>query len=115
MSTTSHPPSFFFTDTASTGIYTLSLHDALPISEPPELNAKVVEFARAHLGKKVGDGSCLTLAVAALDRKSTRLNSSHVRTSYAVFCVKKKNLARGGNRMDAALVEDGHDPIELKG
>src|SRR5215510_15376433 len=79
-------PFFFFNDTATTEIYTLSLHDALPIyplcrafpREAPE-GAPHFELAR----------STLALAVA-LDRKSTRLNSSHVAISYAVFCLKKK-------------------------
>src|SRR2546427_9137202 len=71
---------FFFNDTATTEIYTLSLHDALPISPHP--------------------GACPTgrfsgrllhcLAPQQPDRKSTRLNSSHSQISYAVFCLKKK-------------------------
>src|SRR5438552_12138329 len=71
---------FFFTDTATTEIYTLSLHDALPISIKG-----VLWSAR---------GPWLTFKDAALlnvrDRKSTRLNSSHQIISYAVFCLKKK-------------------------
>src|SRR6266498_2009286 len=66
---------FFFNDTATTEIYTLSLHDALPI---PGAFAKCV------------DGACQFDKCADGDRKSTRLNSSHVRISYAVFCLKKK-------------------------
>src|SRR5215471_20971496 len=68
---------FFFNDTATTEIYTLSLHDALPIApssttcEPPAPRPR-----RSH---------------STRDRKSTRLNSSHVEISYAVFCLKKKN------------------------
>src|SRR3989442_14291121 len=67
---------FFFNDTATTEIYTLSLHDALPISDPPT-------------GPQVPGHSCCPRR-RIRDRKSTRLNSSHVRISYAVFCLKKK-------------------------
>src|SRR2546426_12545598 len=77
---------FFFNDTATTEIYTLSLHDALPISR----NAHRVG---AHVGDQA-DGAFLAqfhaLVQALRDRKSTRLNSSHLVISYAVFCLKKK-------------------------
>src|SRR3989442_9875099 len=73
------PLFFFFNDTATTEIYTLSLHDALPIYDGQPHVARQVE---QHLGQLV--------LGPALDRKSTRLNSSHVRISYAVFCLKKK-------------------------
>src|SRR5256885_17247580 len=81
---------FFFNDTATTEIYTLSLHDALPIfikrlpdgatmhDVAEELYAAAVREALAELDR--GEG----------DRKSTRLNSSHLVISYAVFCLKKK-------------------------
>src|SRR3712207_8994931 len=85
---------FFFNDTATTEIYTLSLHDALPI------------FLIIVFGALVAAGLPLLLGVVAivvamgltalagnfydLDRKSTRLNSSHANISYAVFCLKKK-------------------------
>src|SRR5215813_14352873 len=72
---------FFFNDTATTEIYTLSLHDALPIGLSTE--------AAAHLSDWTVCCSC-RLPPQTLDRKSTRLNSSHVRISYAVFCLKKK-------------------------
>src|SRR5690349_23598313 len=80
---------FFFNDPATTQIYTLSLHDALPIyfrrTEPPAFHQpgldrrflKLFLEIPQHLGRR--------------DRKSTRLNSSHVEISYAVFCLKKKN------------------------
>src|SRR2546430_2903657 len=73
---------FFFNDTATTEIYTLSLHDALPIS-PARLTTDPA--ARHHLppGSDGGDPR-------HRDRKSTRLNSSHSQISYAVFCLKKK-------------------------
>src|SRR6266699_5074007 len=71
---------FFFNDTATTEIYTLSLHDALPIciTGPQSRSAG----SRAW-----------RIAWPSSDRKSTRLNSSHVRISYAVFCLKKKKLS----------------------
>src|SRR2546422_1356339 len=71
---------FFFNDTATTEIYTLSLHDALPI-----LNARGIAAATGW----IGSGVCGAIS-SALDRKSTRLNSSHGYISYAVFCLKKK-------------------------
>ena len=94
---------FFFNDTATTEIYTLSLHDALPIWRPRRVAAQGVRElvaglvlagrvvlqdltdARDGLGEP---GDRLTQA----DRKSTRLNSSHTVTSYAVFCLKKKTI-----------------------
>src|SRR6266542_6157928 len=69
---------FFFNDTATTEIYTLSLHDALPIWNGPNPS---MPFSLC---------SC-TLMTPGIDRKSTRLNSSHGSISYAVFCLKKKN------------------------
>src|SRR2546427_11841612 len=71
---------FFFNDTATTEIYTLSLHDALPICRcgaPSRTAAR--ERCRASLS-----------LLPTPDRKSTRLNSSHSQISYAVFCLKKK-------------------------
>src|SRR5438034_11580785 len=79
---------FFFNDPATTEIYTLSLHDALPILRLP-----------ARLAMAVDDGSEVAAnleadlpaqAASGQDRKSTRLNSSHTVISYAVFCLKKK-------------------------
>src|SRR5438132_14161258 len=68
---------FFFNDTATTEIYTLSLHDALPISDRGHDRAGADETGdRPHF--------------SSTDRKSTRLNSSHTVISYAVFCLKKK-------------------------
>src|SRR5690242_21061532 len=82
---------FFFNDTSTTDIYTLSLHDALPISgiylrfRFPELTGTLrhVRMRSDHIGLPRGPG-------ARRDRKSTRLNSSHMSISYAVFCLKKK-------------------------
>src|SRR3712207_8197244 len=97
---------FFFNDTATTEIYTLSLHDALPISGR-------VDRDSIGVGRYEGRFSKLTLVVLdsdlelqdfvihfgdgtryepRLDRKSTRLNSSHANISYAVFCLKKKKI-----------------------
>src|SRR5687768_18593596 len=75
---------FFFNDTAPTEIYTLSLHDALPISR-----RRAVPRHHAHRPLSAG-GRRLVPRRAARDRKSTRLNSSHGYISYAVFCLKKK-------------------------
>src|SRR5215813_10180100 len=74
---------FFFNDTATTEIYTLSLHDALPIGR--NSGGRIVSVVADLL--VADDAEPLP---PAIDRKSTRLNSSHVRTSYAVFCLKKK-------------------------
>src|SRR3712207_7511087 len=86
---------FFFNDTATTEIYTLSLHDVLPISHP---HGRVRDLAApecppSSVGSRIlveskhpfGEFRAIT------DRKSTRLNSSHANISYAVFCLKKKN------------------------
>src|SRR2546429_2239161 len=79
---------FFFNDTATTEIYTLSLHDALPISR--------LDRERERIGRRGAATPDAEPSVAehALDRKSTRLNSSHGYISYAVFCLKKKKSAR---------------------
>src|SRR3989442_6051642 len=81
---------FFFNDTATTEIYTLSLHDALPIcADAAEGGLRCAGPGQAALARHRRD------AVRQLgDRKSTRLNSSHVRISYAVFCLKKKKKRR---------------------
>src|SRR5437660_8500784 len=78
---------FFFNDTATTEIYTLSLHDALPIwpgSWTCRKQRCIVGFASAGFRQ---------------DRKSTRLNSSHVAISYAVFCLKKKKKKKTREKM----------------
>src|SRR5271169_6963066 len=69
---------FFFNDTATTEIYTLSLHDALPI------------FPRGRPTRLSRSAGWSTTVFIEVDRKSTRLNSSHGSISYAVFCLKKK-------------------------
>src|SRR5690606_41400878 len=75
---------FFFNDTATTEIYTLSLHDALPICQRGGADCRASQQADGDAGRvRRGQGQ-------GEDRKSTRLNSSHVKISYAVFCLKKK-------------------------
>src|SRR5207249_10450172 len=76
---------FFFNDTTTTEIYTLSLHDALPISYVHGFQAR---HGRQHPGAADLDPD------VEQDRKSTRLNSSHVSISYAVFCLKKKKKTK---------------------
>src|SRR3712207_7731985 len=103
---------FFFNDTATTEIYTLSLHDALPISAArsgrrrdgdgqllrrPRGNAA----ARTRLSRRGGHGrppQGRRPERQAIDRKSTRLNSSHANISYAVFCLKKKKRCKFFNK-----------------
>src|SRR5437588_3306139 len=79
-----HVSFFFFNDTATTEIYTLSLHDALPIC------AEDFGDDFAHRGDNGHINSGGYAAGISGDRKSTRLNSSHTVISYAVFCLKKK-------------------------
>src|SRR5215510_15174253 len=74
---------FFFNDTATTEIYTLSLHDALPISGRRTVTPRAPSPSWSCC-------QCRRTSTATRDRKSTRLNSSHVAISYAVFCLKKK-------------------------
>src|SRR5258707_12046617 len=98
---------FFFNDTATTEIYTLSLHDALPICLAETPRRSSTEAARQcrsrprHRRRAAGcprpkppDESPETQRPGAEDRKSTRLNSSHANISYAVFCLKKKKKTR---------------------
>src|SRR2546430_4450738 len=90
---------FFFNDTATTEIYTLSLHDALPISArhplPGEMAAPLPAAQRRcdlrRLSQISAPRPVVLQASLAQDRESTRLNSSHSQISYAVFCLKKKN------------------------
>src|SRR5690242_21431620 len=86
---------------SSTEFYTLSLHDALPIyaarlrigrlGDAPEGRGGV----SANRARRLADQGDLRGAAVAEDRKSTRLNSSHMSISYAVFCLKKKNMVIG--------------------
>src|SRR5256885_10805855 len=98
---------FFFNDTATTEIYTLSLHDALPISRcdrrmPGTFSSSAAgspaSRSRSASTKPASPAECSR----PRDRKSTRLNSSHLVISYAVFCLKKKK-----NRSSQKL---GHTP-----
>src|SRR3712207_7445736 len=95
----------FFNDTATTEIYTVSLHDALPICAdraPLDLHRGPPRGARAGARGRAPGAGARDLEVVEggaprrlrrlQDRKSTRLNSSHANTSYAVFCLKKKNF-----------------------
>src|SRR3989449_11764848 len=79
---------FFFNDTATTEIYTLSLHDALPILalEPSRFQGSDHSLLQGPLWRPLQE---------RVDRKSTRLNSSHGYISYAVFCLKKKKTIKG--------------------
>src|SRR5204862_7296501 len=84
---------FFFTAPATTEIYTLSLHDALPIFPPPK------NSGAPHSSTAIWDSAWHSTAPhIAVDRKSTRLNSSHVEISYAVFCLKKKKKKKQSER-----------------
>src|SRR2546430_4475591 len=85
---------FFFNDPATTEIYTLSLHDALPISEP----------AGRHHHRSAPERAALRHAAQHQDRKSTRLNSSHSQISYAVFCLKKKTNVGLSHSLDQCHV-----------
>src|SRR3712207_7589571 len=92
---------FFFNDTATTEIYTLSLHDALPISRHVirqsgnpsggRLTAATRRPLHDRLCRLGGGPWDAGRTLSCGDRKSTRLNSSHANISYAVFCLKKKN------------------------
>src|SRR5690606_40272524 len=103
------------THTAAPAIYTLSLHDALPISVhvrtalrrerrfPQERRHVALRYRRASrpgerspIAAPTGHGH---LRIQAIDRKSTRLNSSHVKISYAVFCLKKKKTRQRALRL----------------
>src|SRR2546430_7162055 len=105
---------FFFNDTATTEIYTLSLHDALPIFS-------------ARIAARGLDRSCRTFCSAARsssiraaigtgpgseDRKSTRLNSSHSQISYAVFCLKKKKLKKDFKSLEMARTHQAGIPTK---
>src|SRR5688572_33503300 len=85
---------FFFNDTATTEIYTLSLHDALPISAAAYVNRDIKIACSRQEWKTPPTRPGIDVGLSARspvgDRKSTRLNSSHSQISYAVFCLKKK-------------------------
>src|SRR2546428_10030936 len=81
---------FFFNDTATTEIYTLSLHDALPISRPRTAARRGTARRCPDPAARTDTGCRIRTPTSCTDRKSTRLNSSHDQISYAVFCLKKK-------------------------
>src|SRR3712207_7516112 len=91
---------FFFNDTATTEIYTLSLHDALPICKALEGCNDHLVLTRPDIIQSIHESflavgcdvveTCTFQSTPHRDRKSTRLNSSHANISYAVFCLKKK-------------------------
>src|SRR2546426_1188024 len=84
-----HCSVFFFNDTATTEIYTLSLHDALPIcwKSPLSKSDPTRWWRQTEVCRTASISGC---DIICPDRKSTRLNSSHLVISYAVFCLKKK-------------------------
>src|SRR5688572_33117880 len=89
---------FLFSDTATTEIYTLSLHDALPIFIRPSSAVYCAMRSHAVAASSSDRNDSLASVASAVpstrwrDRKSTRLNSSHSQISYAVFCLKKKKI-----------------------
>src|SRR3712207_7737301 len=93
---------FFFNDTATTEIYTLSLHDALPILGRDRERVNQPAGLRTYMTVCAAGAVCALLSIfineevgsadMGRDRKSTRLNSSHANISYAVFCLKKKKF-----------------------
>src|SRR5690606_41038472 len=103
-----------FSDPPPTETYPLSLHDALPICDDLAGVAAILEAARALLagaptanpvvllftdGEEAGLLGARAFLGHPLDRKSTRLNSSHVKISYAVFCLKKKKTTNNEHRL----------------
>src|SRR5438094_5904224 len=104
-------PLFFFIDTAPPAVYTLSLHDALPISCSPRVPG--YWEAGSSTPQRPCPGSVpqpQAPAHTALDRKSTRLNSSHRTISYAVFCLKKKIDILPGLKTGCASLIQTLDP-----
>src|SRR5258708_19847417 len=98
---------FFFNDTATTEIYTLSLHDALPIWPIPS-RTSTGGLARSTLRSRKPPSAARPTphcqrSKASTDRKSTRLNSSHQIISYAVFCLKKKKNKEQNNSLPLLL------------
>src|SRR5438132_2125546 len=102
-------PFFFFHATATTAIYTLSLHDALPIC-PIRARARASESVRRARDVRVRGSDRRALAERIrTDRKSTRLNSSHTVISYAVFCLKKKKQKNTRSKNHSTRQNKGHN------
>src|SRR5256885_5390942 len=105
---------FFFNDTATTEIYTLSLHDALPICLPTSGTGGATLWGcsgASVLGCSDGlspQPDMAAQAATTADRKSTRLNSRHLVISYAVFCLKKKKT---NNHTSANVQVSKHIPL----
>src|SRR5690606_41620845 len=104
-------PIFFCTVPSTAEIYTLSLHDALPIYDA----GCGERVARANVDRAAAGGTAVRQSDREAgpgvgrqdrDRKSTRLNSSHVKISYAVFCLKKKNRRRRNNNQKKSSMEN---------
>src|SRR2546430_13544746 len=101
---------FFFNDTATTEIYTLSLHDALPICQEGvqrvqvHMDPRPQEPVRAQFALDFLGVGIVLVHDPQQDRKSTRLNSSHSQISYAVFCLKKKTSRRPARGETSELV-----------
>src|SRR2546421_1362066 len=100
---------FFFNDTATTEIYTLSLHDALPISADSAMS-RVDTPASSTRVMTTPTGAVRARAARHTDRKSTRLNSSHDQISYAVFCLKKKKIKPTRNQTQFLQEQHGSKP-----
>src|SRR5258705_5234690 len=94
-------PIFFFNDTATTEIYTLSLHDALPIYAVTMIEIPALAISSSECRRRAA------FARRDGDRKSTRLNSSHLGISYAVFCLKKKRNLRAACGVPTILIASG--------
>src|SRR2546430_9001146 len=92
---------FFFNDTATTEIYTLSLHDALPISTAAARIPTACDRRPWRSGGTAMSELQGRKGLSSQDRKSTRLNSSHSQISYAVFCLKKKKPHTRGAQFSA--------------
>src|SRR5205814_8821504 len=110
--------SFFFHHPATTQIYTLSLHDALPISRPARRpDSRLLRHPggpppggprHQRLHPQPADPEGRVRGAQPGDRKSTRLNSSHLGISYAVFCLKKKKKNHGKSGIEGGSTEHAH-------
>src|SRR3712207_7863282 len=106
---------FFFNDTATTEIYTLSLHDALPISSSSRglrkrafISRSIARAAVVRRSQRKHSAAATSMG-SSRDRKSTRLNSSHANISYAVFCLKKK---KNNNKLPGQSTITYHNNVQ---